>query len=105
MACREHGGGGGAVARLVGGLLGNLLHHLCAHVGEGAGELDFLGHSHAVLGDVRVAVALLNDDVAAGGPEGDCDRSRNGVDALLELDLRAGSELHLLCACHGICLV
>ena len=62
---REHGRGGGAVAGDVGGLGGDLLHHLRAHVLELVLELDLLGDGDAVLGDRRRAEALLDDDVAA----------------------------------------
>ena len=47
----QHGGGGGAVAGDVGGLGGDLLHHLRAHVGQLVLELDLLGDGDAVLGD------------------------------------------------------
>ncbi len=49
----QHGGGGGAVAGHVGGLAGDLLHHLRTHVLVVVVELDLLGHGHAVLGDGR----------------------------------------------------
>jgi hypothetical protein len=45
--------GGGAVARDVGGLGGDLLDHLGAHVLVGVVELDLLGDGDAVLGDGR----------------------------------------------------
>ena len=48
---REHGRGGGAVAGDVGGLRGDLLHHLRAHVLELVLELDLLRDGDAVLGD------------------------------------------------------
>src|SRR5690606_10047448 len=61
----QHGGGGGAVTGVVGGLGGDLLHHLRAHVLELVGQLDLLGDGHAVLGDRRRAEALVEHDVAA----------------------------------------
>ena len=51
----EHGGGGGAVAGRVVGLLGDLAHHLGAHVLELVLELDLLGDGDAVLGDAGSA--------------------------------------------------
>ena len=51
----EHGGGGGAVAGDVGGLGGDLLDHLRAHVLELVLELDLLGDGDAVLGDRRAS--------------------------------------------------
>ena len=57
---RQHGRGGGAVAGDVGGLGGDLLHHLRAHVLELVLELDLLGDGHAVLGDARGAEAIFS---------------------------------------------
>ena len=65
----EHGGGGGAVARGVGGLAGGLLDELGAHVLVGVGQLDLLGDGDAVLGDRRAAPALVDHRVAAAGAE------------------------------------
>jgi len=61
----EHGGGGGAVAGLGAGLRGDLADQARAHVLEGVAELDLLGHGHAVLGHLRGAPGLVDDDVAA----------------------------------------
>ena len=77
----EHGRGGGAVAGDVGGLGGDLLHHLRAHVLELVLELDLLGDGDAVLGDRRRAAALLDDDVAAARAERDLHRVGEDVDA------------------------
>ena len=71
----EHGRRGGAVAGDVGGLGGDLLQHLRAHVLELVLELDLLGDGDAVLGDAGCAVALLQHDVAALGAQ----RHANGV--------------------------
>ena len=67
----ENGSGGGAVTGSVGGLGGDFLHELGAHVLELVFELDFLGNGHAVLGDDRSAKALLDGNVAALGAKGD----------------------------------
>src|SRR5213593_2069057 len=77
----EHGGGGGAVAGDVGGLRRHLAHHLRAHILELVLELDLLRHGHPVLGDVRRAERLLEDDVAAAGPERDGHRIGQDVHA------------------------
>src|SRR5690606_26372714 len=69
----QHGGGGGAVTGVVGSLGGDFLHHLRAHVLELVGQLDLLGDGHAVLGDRRRAVALLEHDVAALRAQGGLD--------------------------------
>ena len=58
-----------AVAGEIIGLRGDFAHHLRAHVLEFVGELDFLGHGDAVLGDVRRAVGLVENDVATFGTE------------------------------------
>ena len=76
----QHGGGGGAVAGLGAGPGGDLAHHLGTHVLELVGKLDLLGHGHAVLGDARRAVALVEHDVAALGAERHLDRIGQGVD-------------------------
>ena len=51
----QDGGGGGAVAGDVGGLAGDLLDHLGAHVLVLVFELDLLGDGDAVLGDRRAS--------------------------------------------------
>ena len=70
----QHGGGGGAVAGDVGGLGGDLLDHLRAHVLDRIAQLDLLGDGDAVLGDGRRAELLVDDDVPALGAERDLDR-------------------------------
>src|ERR1700735_5303848 len=62
---RKHRSGRGAVAGEVRGLGGNLAKHLRAHVLELVFEFDLLGDGHAVLGDPRRAVRLVENDVAA----------------------------------------
>jgi hypothetical protein len=62
---REHGRGGGAVARRIGRLGGDFAHHLGTHVLELVVELDLLGDGDAVLGDARRAERLVENDVAA----------------------------------------
>ena len=100
----EHGGGGGAVAGEIGGLRGDLLEHLCAHVLELVFKLDFLGDRHAILGDARRAVRLVEHDVAALGAERDLHRVGEYVDAaqhaiarvLTEFDVFRGHVEQLL---------
>src|SRR5262249_56216210 len=65
----EDGRGGGAVAGHVAGLAGDLADHAGAHVLVVVFQLDLLGDGDAVLGDRGRAKALLEDDVAALGPE------------------------------------
>ncbi len=78
---REQGGGGGAVARDVVGLGGDLTHELSAHVLERIGQLDLLGDGHAVVGDERSAELLVEHDVAALGAEGDLHGIGQSIDA------------------------
>src|SRR5690606_29007972 len=67
------GGGGGAVARVLGRLGGDFLHHLRADVFNGILDFDFLGDGDAVLGDGGRAEGSLEDDDASGRAEGDAD--------------------------------
>jgi hypothetical protein len=77
----QDGGSGGAVTRDVGGLGGDFLDHLGAHVLEPILELDFLGDGDAVLGDGGSAKALLQHHVAALGTQGDLDGVGQDVNA------------------------
>ena len=95
----QHGGGGGAVARRVIGLGGDFAHHLRAHILELVGELDFLGHGHAVLGRARRAEALLDHDIAALGTQGHLHRVGKNVDAAQQLLAGVGAEFHIF-GCH-----
>jgi len=64
---REHGGGGGAVARRVRRFARHLADHLRAHVLERVLEVDLLGDGHAVLGDRGRSELLVENDVAPLG--------------------------------------
>ena len=79
---REHGGGGGAVAGLIGGVGSDFLHHLRAHVLELVLELDLLRDRDTVLGDGGGAEALVEHRVAALGAQRHLDGIRQNVDAL-----------------------
>ena len=70
----QNGRGRGAVAGGVGGLGGRFLHELGTHVFVGIGQLDLLGHRHAVLGDGRAAPALVDHGITATRAE----RGTNG---------------------------
>lgn len=101
----EHGGGRGAVTGNVGGLGGDLLDHLRAHVLEAILQLDFLGDGHAVLGDGRGAEAALDDDVAALGPERHLHGIGKHVHALDDAGARAVVEFDVFCThvrCSGV---
>ena len=83
---------GGAVAGDVAGFRGDLTDHLGAHVLELVGKFDFLGDRHAVLGDARSAVGLLEDRVSALGPERDLHGIGENVDATDHLVTGIGGE-------------
>jgi hypothetical protein len=53
---------------------------------KGSGGSTLLGDRHAVLGHVRVAVRLLDDDVAPGGAHRALDRVGQAIHALLHLE-------------------
>ena len=78
---RQHDRRRGAVAGDVVGLGRDLAHHLRAHVLELVGELDLLGDGHAVLGDPRRAIALVQDHIAPLRAERDPDRLGEDVHA------------------------
>ena len=69
----EHRGRGGAVTGDVVGLLGDFLDQLGPDLLLRVLELDLLGDGDAVVGDRGRAPLLLQDDVAALGPERDAD--------------------------------
>src|SRR5215813_3589215 len=92
---REHGRGGGAVAGHVVGLLGDLAHHLRAHVLELVFELDFLCHRHAVLGDAGRAEALVEHDIAALGAERHLHGIGQDVDATQHLFARVAGKTYV----------
>jgi hypothetical protein len=93
----QHGGGGGAVAGDVGGLGGDFLDELGAHVLVGVVQFDFLGDGHAVLGHDGRAEGLGEHDVAALGSEGHLHRVGEFVDAALEGFASILVERELLC--------
>ena len=69
----QHGRRSRAVTGLIGGLRGDLAHHLRTHVLELVFELDLLGDGHAVLGDAWCAKRLVEYDVE---PPGQASRGR-----------------------------
>jgi hypothetical protein len=92
----EHGRGGGAVTGEVGGLGGDLAHHLRAHVLELVLELDLLGDGDAVLGDARGAERLVEHDVAALRAERHLHRVGENVDAAQHAVARVDREFDFL---------
>src|SRR5207248_10407260 len=92
----ENGRGGRPVARDRAGLAGHLAHHLRAHVLELVAELDFLGDRYAILGDPRGAVALVENDIAAFGPQGHPDRIGENIDSAQHPLARIRAEPYIL---------
>ena len=76
------------------------LDELRAHVLERVLELDVLGDGDAVLGHGRAAPALVEDRVAAAGPEGAADGPRELAGPGEELLPRIVGVRELL-GCHG----
>ncbi len=99
----EHGCSRGAVASDIGGLGGDLAHHLRAHVLELVFELDFLGDGDAVLSDAGSAEALVENDIAALGTERHLHRIIEDVDAAQHLVAGFDREFDFL-GSHGCCL-
>ena len=97
----EHGGGGGAVARDVVGLLGDLLDQLGADLLVRVLQLDLLGDGHTIVGDRGGAPLLLQDDVATLGAQRHLYRVGEGVKAPLE----AAAGLFVIRNCLGHCEV
>src|SRR5205085_1445585 len=98
----QHGGGGGAVAGEVIGLRRDLAQHLRAHILELVLQLDLLGDGNAVLGDPRSAEALVEDDVAALGAEGDLHRVGEDVDAAQDALTGIARKAYVF-GCHVAC--
>ena len=98
----ENGGGGGAVASDVVGLLGDLLDELSADLLVRIVELDLLGDGDTVVGDGGGAPRLLENDVATLGAEGDLDRVGEGVHTRLEPAAGLDVEFDELCHVWGI---
>ena len=70
---------GGAVSGVVGGLGGDLFHHLCAHVLEGVLEFDLTRNGHTVFGDSGRPERFLKNDITAPRTERDHDGLRELV--------------------------
>ena len=97
----QHGGGGGAVARDVVGLLGDFLDQLSADLLVRVLQLDLLGDGNPIVGDRGGAPLLLQDDVAALGAQRHLYRVGEGVEAPLE----AAAGLFVIRNCLGHCEV
>ena len=98
----EHGCGGGTVAGDVVGLLGDFLDQLGADALVRILKVDFLGNGHAIVGDGRSAVGLVEHDIAALRTQGDLD----GVGELIETLQHALTGFLIIRndLCHG-CVV
>ena len=91
----EQGSGGGAVAGCVVRLGSDLADELCAHVFACVLQLDLLRDGHAVVGDQRSAVLLIENHVSALRAHGDlnsirkfihaCDQRVSGIYAVYDI--------------------
>src|ERR1700681_1884453 len=88
-------------SRTIAGLGGALLDHLRAHVLELVDEIDLLRHRHAVLGDARRAVRLVEHDVAPLGAERHLDGVGENVEAAQHAIARVGMKPYFL-GCHDV---
>src|SRR5690606_26688029 len=77
----QNGGGGGAVASVVGGLGSDFLDQLGADVLEFVFQFDFFSDRHAVLGDGGGAERTLEHNVAALGAQSGLDGIGQSVNA------------------------
>src|SRR5690606_25047938 len=91
----QHGGGGGAVTGVVGGLRGDILDQLGADVLELVFQFDFLGNGDAVLGDGGGAERTLQHNVAALGAQGGFHRVGEDIDAADDADTGVVGEQDL----------
>ena len=98
----QHGGGGGAVAGDVVGLLGDFLDQLGADLLVRVLQLDLLGDGHTIVGDRGGAPLLLQDDVATLGAQRHLDRVGEGVQAPLEAATGLFVERNYLGHCEVI---
>ena len=96
---REHRGSCGAVPRDLAGLERHLLHELRAHVLEAVGQLDLARDREPVVGDGGGAVAVLDHDVAAAGPQRHAHDARELVHAAAQR--LAGVIVELDALSHG----
>src|SRR5579859_877643 len=96
---RQHRGGGGAVAGDVVGLGGGFLQELGAHVLIRVLQLNFLGHGHAVVGDGRRAILLIDGHVAALGTQRGAHGIGHGIHAVLQAAAGIFSEYDLFWHC------
>ena len=92
----QNRGGRRAVAGDVAGLRGDLVDELGPHVLVGIFQLDLFADGHAVLGDERIAEALIDDHIASGRTHRDGHRVGQDFDAALQLDPRPVVEQKLL---------
>ena len=84
----KHGGGRRSVTGVIAGLAGGFLHQLGTDVLDLAGEFDFLGHGHAILGDLRATPRLVQYGVATAGAKRALDGGSEFFDASQEAPAR-----------------
>src|SRR6185312_1864376 len=94
----EHGGGGGTVAGVIGGLGGDFLHQLGTDVFELVFQFDFLGDGYTVLGHRRGAEGAVQHHVPTLRAHGGLDGVRQDVDTAHDAGARVVTKIDLLCS-------
>ena len=88
----QHRCGRRAITSDVRGMGSDFLDHLRAHVLEFVLQLDFLGHGHAIFGNGRCAIALVEHYIATFGTERHSYRIRQDVHTCKHLVARVVAE-------------
>mmetsp|Transcript_139784 Transcript_139784/g.197962 ORF Transcript_139784/g.197962 Transcript_139784/m.197962 type:complete len:593 (-) Transcript_139784:4-1782(-) len=97
----QHGGRGGAVTCSIVGVARHLADQLGAHVHHAILELNVLGHSHTILGDLGGTKALVQQGVAPLGSKGDLDGIRKLVDTSKQCGAGLCTEINVLASGHA----
>ena len=92
----EDSGGRCAVTSLIVSLTGDLLNKVGADVLVAIAELDILGHSDTILGDLGHAKSLVDDDIAATWAQSHLHSISKHIAALEHEGARLSSEFDVL---------
>src|SRR3569832_34265 len=94
----QHGGGGGAVTRDIGGLGSHFLDHLRAHVLQLVLQLDFLGDRLSVVRRGGGAVGTVEHHVAAFRAQGHLDGVSQNIDTSHHAVTRGIAKTYVFCS-------
>ena len=98
-ALSQNGSGGRAIAGIIVGLAGNLLHELRTDVLELILEFHLARHAHSILRDVRSTVLLVKNHVAAFRTQRHLHSVAQLVNALLQLFTSLNVKFNYLSHC------